>query len=877
MKYKLLFVILILRSFFSLAQNLDPDFGLSGGIVTSQLSTSTSNDYTRGGVMLPDGKMLVYGGFDVIRLTASNVLDTSFNFCGFKSVGGLIYGLAIQSDGKIVIAKKNTIIRLNPDGSVDSSFTSPDLTAYTALAISAITIDAVGKVFFVGSFKNETYYDIIVGSLNADGSFNIGFNASGITIVNLPGTNEFGINLKIEPSSGKIFVCGTKEASNGTGADFFLTRFTNTGDIDVFGSNGLLVFDHGFNDVLTDMDFQSDGKLIVVGTSTSPSIAPNGTTVYTPVGYLIARRINTDGSLDQTLSYNQWGYYNTLFSPTMTLKPAVKIIASDKIVITGSSCFVSAATAAPAIIKLDVNGNYDSSFVGSAVGYNDANNGALNFTCFLLQRADGSFVVGSRYNDTLNSNSVIRLVNFSATGPYLNEINLNLIHGNDNVISMVEQTNGKSLALVTVAGIGAVLERYNNNGSLDPLFGNDGTGVQSINPQASTLVQQADGKLLVSNSDGTLNRYSQDGILDTGFASSGVFNLFSLNNTGVSFNIAFGNNKIYIMTIFEFNTFALNCLNYDGTIDTTFGSSGIATFRFDYFDVSETESPLNIYIQSDNKIVVLTYLKYNNEEACGIVRFNSDGSIDASFGTDGKIILPQYNFIDCIKISQSNKIVVLAFDTNTGFNTMLQFNNDGSIPSDFGINGTVSDLEYPNTSYDMIIQPDGKILYAVDDRIYRYTTNGTLDSSFGTNGVLSTTVYTNFDHYINKLLWTQSGKLFEAGNAFTGSKYVGTLIRYTDLTLGLLDFDVAENKIMVYPNPIASDATFSYTLQEDSAISITVVDIMGRVVKTIRANEMQNAGDHQQNVAIGELASGNYLLVFTSPKGTQTVKLIKRN
>ena len=82
---------------------------------------------------------------------------------------------------------------------------------------------------------------------------------------------------------------------------------------------------------------------------------------------------------------------------------------------------------------------------------------------------------------------------------------------------------------------------------------------------------------------------------------------------------------------------------------------------------------------------------------------------------------------------------------------------------------------------------------------------------------------------------------------------------------------------LVYPNPIASDATFSYTLQEDSAISINIVDIMGRVVKTIRANEMQNAGDHQQNVAIGELASGNYLLVFTSPKGTQTVKLIKRN
>lgn len=870
MKYKLLFTALFFTSFYSFAQTLDPLFGPNGGIVTlPNLSYAISNDYDSGGVIQPDGKILVYGGTNVVRLTSLNVLDTSFNFCGFKSVGGTIYSLAIQTDGKIVVAKRNTIIRLNADGSPDTSFVSADLTAYTSLTINSITINSSGKVLFVGYYNNGTDTDIIVGSLNSNGSINTSFSADGITTLNLPGSNENGINLKIEPISGKILVCGYKRIST-TDTDFLVTRFSSTGALDVFGTNGVLTFSYGTNDVFTAMDFQSDGKLISVGTSRDTS----------GVEYLVARRINTDGSLDTSLTYNQSGFLkfnNSLIN--IIRKPEVKIVASDKIVIAGTSYLNGASTSVPAIVQLDTNGNYDPNF-----GYNDANNGTTSYTSFLSQRADGSFVVGGTSYDGVNYS--IRLVNFSASGLYLSEANINLTNAIDNALSIVEQTNGKTVALLASEqqglGTAAFLVRYNSNGNIDTLFGTDNSGIVDtglINPYR--LVKQTDGKMLLCTLDGFIKRFTADGFLDTGFANSGVLD-FSPTATNDTVNfidniVTSSDGKIYIVFDYYINNLfniGLYRLNNDGSIDTTFGVDGIATARFDTIDALEAEWPTDAFIQSDNKIVMACSMNYNGNWIGGVVRFNGTGTIDSTFGTNGKVTTQTGNvyYPYTIKGTQNNKFLIDARISATRL--LTQFNTDGSYDTTFGTNGSVS---IPYSDGDMVLQPDGKILCSSNGSINRFTTNGTLDTSFGNNGVLTTSVYTNFDHQINKLLWTQSGKLIEAGNAFTGSKYIGTLIRYTDLTLGTLDFEVTENKILVYPNPIDSEATFSYTLQEDSVISITITDLLGRVVKTIRSNELQSSGDYQQNIAIGELTSGNYLLIFSSPKGTQSVKLIKKS
>jgi uncharacterized delta-60 repeat protein len=875
MKKSYYFTILLLTTFCSFAQNLDPIFGPNGGIVTLSLSSQLSSDGARGGVLQPDGKILVYGSTNVVRLTTSNVLDTSFNFCGFRSVGGTIYSIAIQADGKIVVAMKNTFIRLNSNGSWDTSFVTPNLSSYQSLTINAIGLNSSGKVVFVGNFSNGIDNDIIVGSLNSDGSLNTSFSNDGIATLNLPGSDESAINLKIESVTNKILVCGSKAIST-TDSDFLVTRFTSAGALDVFGTNGILTLNYETNDVFTAMDFQSDGKLIAVGTSMDA----------TNVEYLIARRINGDGSLDNLLIYNQSGFRKFNNSSSYNLrKPEVKVIASEKIVISGTR--YSGSANAPAIVQLNPNGTYDTNFVGfstftSSIGTSDAYNGSSSSTSFLLQRMDGSFIVGGTSYDGSNWN--IRLVNFSATGPYLSEANINLTTGIDDVRSIVEQTNGKTVALVASKqglNYAALLVRYSSNGNIDTLFGADNSGIVDtglINPYR--LAKQTDGKILVSTVTGIIKRFTADGFLDTGFANSGVLDFSSTATNGlVDFinNIATtSDGKIYIAFDYYLNdlyNIGLYRLNNDGSIDTTFGVDGIASTRFDTLNANEKEFPQHFFIQSDAKIIVACLINYNGTSMGGIVRFSASGTVDTTFGNNGKVTTQTGNFYNPTIIgTQNNKFLIDVKISNTRL--LTQFNSDGSYDTSFGSNGSVS---IPYSSGDMILQPDGKILCSANGSINRFNTNGSLDTSFGTNGVLSTSVYTNFNHIINKLLWTKNGKLLEAGYDFTGSKYIGTLIRYTDLTLGTLDFAVDENKMLVYPNPIHSEATFNYTLREDSIISITITDLLGRVVKTIRSKEMQSSGDHNQNVSIGELASGNYLLLFSSPKGIKSVQLIKGN
>ena len=882
MKYKLLFYFTLFTTVVSFSQSLDPNFGPNGGIViTPQLSISFSDDFVRGATLQPDGKIVVIGatlsnsnGY-IARFTASEILDTSFNFCGFRYFSSAINAIAIQPDGKIIIATSNAIYRINTDGSTDSTFSSPNLTNFSALKINAIAINNSGKIIFTGNYSNGTDADLIVGSLNSDGSFTTSFDTDGIAVLNLPGTNEYGNNLKITPINGKITICGTKAISS-TDSDFFITRYTSTGALDIFGTNGVLTFDYGTNDALTSMDFQSDGKLIVVGTSK----------VTSGHEYLIARRINANGTLDTTLNFNSLGFRKYSNQPFSLISSEVKIIASDKIVISGNYyLFNGSTTSAPAVVQLDANGNFDLDFITNiGYGISVAYDGNFSYANFLLQRTDGSYIVGGTSNN--NSNYKIRFVNIAASGSYINETNTNLLNGNDRVVSMVEQTNGKTVALLSSEqeGIGstALLVRYNNNGNIDTLFGADNSGLVDtglVNPYR--LAKQTDGKILVVSTDGLIKRFTADGYLDTGFANSGVLDFSpTATNGAVSFidNIVTSSDgKIYIVFDGYFNnlnSIGLYRLNNDGSIDTTFGVDGIASARFDTIDVNDREWPTDAFIQSDNKIVMACSINNNGNWIGGIVRFNATGTLDTTFGINGKVTAQTgtYYYPYTIKSTQNNKFLIDARISNTRL--LTQFNSDGSYDTSFGTNGSVA---IPYSSGDMVLQPDGKILCSANGGILRYTTNGTLDTGFGTNGTLTTSIYTNYNHVINKLLWTQNGKLLEGGYTFTGSKYIGALIRYTDLALGTLDFAVTENKILVYPNPIESEATFSYTLEEDSVISITITDMMGRVVKTIRSNELQNSGNYQQKVAIGEMASGNYLLVFSSPKGTQSVKLIKKS
>jgi uncharacterized delta-60 repeat protein len=183
-----------------------------------------------------------------------------------------------------------------------------------------------------------------------------------------------------------------------------------------------------------------------------------------------------------------------------------------------------------------------------------------------------------------------------------------------------------------------------------------------------------------------------------------------------------------------------------GSLDPTFGQGGRV--------VSSFGSPIgvaNAALQSDGKIVVLIS---NHNVNFALVRFQSNGSVDTSFGSGGvaQTIFGNFNFPQSVSIQSDGGIVVTGIATNNEINYIFaaaRFNANGNLDSTFGVGGqataAVGGLLARSVS---LIQPDGKILLAgaaifarqpTRLAMARFNANGSLDSSFGINGTIEQT------------------------------------------------------------------------------------------------------------------------------------------
>lgn len=170
--------------------------------------------------------------------------------------------------------------------------------------------------------------------------------------------------------------------------------------------------------------------------------------------------------------------------------------------------------------------------------------------------------------------------------------------------------------------------------------------------------------------------------------------------------------------------------NSDGALDTTYGNNGVVISNF-------SESTARVYaieMQADGKIIVSGNV---SEWGNCLIRYNSDGTLDNSFGTNGKIIKGT-KFINSFALQTDGKIIVSQSsyeDTGLGSaNSLARYNSDGILDADFGVNGNIA----TDFSGKIALQPDGKILFlrdaSADFFITRYLNNGLLDYSFGTDG-----------------------------------------------------------------------------------------------------------------------------------------------
>jgi uncharacterized delta-60 repeat protein len=228
-----------------------------------------------------------------------------------------------------------------------------------------------------------------------------------------------------------------------------------------------------------------------------------------------------------------------------------------------------------------------------------------------------------------------------------------------------------------------------------------------------------------------------------------------------------------------------------GKLDPTFGKGGIVTTDF---GTQSGADPAGVAIQPDGKIVVFGGVRnIGVSEDLRVVRYNTNGSLDAGFGNAGIVIVPDLTFAAAMTLQPDGKIVAVGF--NAGHHSgpagiaVLRLSTNGTLDSTFGTAGvaTTGILVF-GAAGAVVVQPDGKILLADGDLI-RLLPNGQLDSSFGTGGQAHVIGGGSVNDSVNAMTLLHNGKiLVSSASLFPTS---GSVSRYH--SNGSLDTSFAIN------------------------------------------------------------------------------------
>ncbi|MDZ8140820.1 MAG: DUF4347 domain-containing protein, partial [Nostoc sp. DedQUE04] len=394
--------------------------------------------------------------------------------------------------------------------------------------------------------------------------------------------------------------------------------------------------------------------------------------------------------------------------------------------------------------------------------------------------------------------------------------------------SVALQTDGKIIVAGDSNGDFALV-RYNTDGSLDTSFNSNGKvttdlGLLSIDIGYSLAIQ-ADGKIIVAGTNGTdfaLARYNSNGSLDTSFSSDGkVTTGFGLTIDIAHSTTVQADGKIIVAGT-DGTDFALARYNSNGSLDTSFSSDGKVTTDFGLLAIDIVYSTA---VQADGKIIVAGVS--NGDFA--LARYNSNGSLDTSFSSDGKVTtdfgLLAIDIVYSTVVQADGKILV-AGESNGDF-ALARYNSDGSLDTSFSSDGKVTTdfgLLPNEIAYSLAVQADGKILVAGvsnnDFALVRYNSDGSIDTTFDNDGKVSTDLglgLLTLDIAYG-LVQQPDGKIIVAGTDGTDFAVVRYLVDEVPTDLGLSQLNVNENVVAgtVIGTFTTTDAdagdTFTYSL-----------------------------------------------------------------
>jgi uncharacterized delta-60 repeat protein len=388
-------------------------------------------------------------------------------------------------------------------------------------------------------------------------------------------------------------------------------------------------------------------------------------------------------------------------------------------------------------------------------------------------------------------------------------------------------------------------------GVLDPTFGHNGltrTDFSKTDEYGFAMKIQPDGKIVVGGQSGiyplfhaALARYNPNGKLDQTFGSGGkVTAALDSGGDGVAAIVLQADGKIVTAgSIIHSNStlgFVVGRFNPDGSLDQTFGNHGSVETTFG----DPAAEGNDVVLQSDGKIMVVGSSgagSYSALNDFALARYNSDGSLDQSFGQGGKVTThfpgvtnTGSNAFSAI-LQPDGKLVAAGTYVNEGtFNAiaLARYNPDGSLDSTFGDAGLVRTWigQGDAFAFGIVLQADGRIVVAGyndtpqdnDFALACYLTNGALDSTFGTGGVITTNFSGTSSDIAYSIAVQRDGKLVAAGHTGDYPTEDFALARYT--STGQLDQTFGAGGLVA--TDIASiDLGYAIAIQRDGKILLS--------------------------------------------------------
>lgn len=773
----------------------------------------------------PSSRLVVLFFILIAHLTVAQHIDPDFQIPNVKRMAN-IYATLLQPDGKIILSGEidfynnqpvKSIVRLNPDGSLDNSFQPelpPDLYPIylKVMASGDILVYEAKRLIQLspeGALKNTLLLNGIMSVVPlSDNRFFVTTNTGGLYRYrsnfkrdnSFPNLDNFanGAITDIAPQGNNFIISGTFSSVNGV-AKNDLARIKANGRVDATFDTGT-----GTNDYIRSITVQPDGKILMGNTYINSFNGVSG------IGGMA--RLNANGSLDMS------------FMPPY-LNGAVKDIffKNDKIVMSTFN----------RVIKLNADGTHDETFTDiiEPVSSQPRVQVLADESLFVAQLKTLGGLYGFAHFDKFGNKDETYQAPVSAIG----------------MVTSMDEHEGSYIIGGNFFQVNDHLTysvaKLNADGNVDT-----GLTVEINNGENFKVKVLPDGSILSSSANGFV-KLRATGEVDNSFTYTPFKKLYQVNNFFVQADqkiIAGGPNNIYR-------------LNADGSEDVTFDiGTGICC---------SSSTAFGLDLQADEKVLYGSlFTQFNGVPANRFVRLNNDASVD----TDFNIGTGANNVVYYVKQLANQDILVAGyFNQFNGYTVpsyLVKLSPTGAVDNTFLSNFS---LVTGQMLYPAMAEVNDRILLGVNRlaggiftaAITAILNDGTADQLFALPAELTVS-------QINNIFVSSTSDIFVLGkNQITGSgNYAMVKLNYPPSVLPG-DAMVEQNATLFFPNPAKNSIQFN--VRETAKVKI--LNLQGEVLMEAQVSEANNFLD------ISILRDGMYILGLESNGKQYKSYLVKKN